>query len=500
MTFPPLVPAPVRVDVDATGAPLLLSSGFRLAGDAATGDLARERIRARTGLIETAGAAHPVVELTIADGAPESYTIHVDSHGAQLVGADSAGLAHATATLTQLLIESDAGWMLPAVDIEDAPRFAYRGVMLDVARHFHPVETVFAYIDGAAALKFSHLHLHLTDDQGWRLELARRPELTALASDSAIGGANGGYYSREDYARIVACAARQHMTVVPEIDVPGHTHAVGLAYPELAADPVISTTVAEDAATFGGGLPVPGQPYTGFAVGFSSLRINDDATYAFLTDVFGELAEMTPGPYIHLGGDECLGTDPADYARFIARASDIVRATGKTPIAWHEAGSAAGIDASTIGQYWGYVVPQEGADDRARAFVERGAQLILSPADAAYLDMKPTDDFPLGLTWARGATSLADSYDWDPAAIIDGVGDAEILGVEAPLWTETVVTLADIHALVYPRIAAIAEIAWSPRVHDERQWDSFRQRVAALAPGWDAAGIPFWRSNEVDWR
>lgn len=435
---------------------------------------------------DVALADDPRVSLAVDGGIgdPESYRLDVDADGIRIVGADDAGLFYGRQTLTQLARRDGERTEVSAVSIVDAPRFAYRGVMLDVARHFHPVETVEAYIDRASALKFNHLHLHLSDDQGWRLEIHARPLLTERASSTAIGGDAGGFYTHDDYRRIVDYAAAHHMTVVPEFDVPGHTHAVSLAYPELAAEPVIADHVVETAEQFGGGLPVHGEPYRGLAVGFSSLRIHEEETYAFLADVFGEVAAITPGPYLHVGGDECLGTSAGDFALFMSRVTELVAGLGKTPVAWHEAGSAPGLAASTIGQYWGFVTPTDGMDEKARTFVRNGARVILSPADAVYLDMKPHDDFPIGLTWARGATSLERAYDWEPTAVVDGIGEEEILGVEAPLWTETVRDLADIDALAFPRILAAAEVAWSPApgAHADRTWDSFRDRVAAADP------------------
>ena len=501
MTTLPLVPVPVSVAVDEEAPPFRLFPGTVASGeDAAAAAFAR--------ILATRTGAHPDpppgenrdgtpadarIRFVLEPGGPaESSRIEVDAASVLVRAPDAAGLFYAAQTLGQLLRRDEAGWLLPAATIEDAPRFAYRGVMLDVARHFAPVATVRAYIERAAALKLNVLHLHLTDDQGWRLQLRSRPLLTERASDSAVDGDPGGFYTAQDYRDIVAWAAAHHMTVVPEVDVPGHTHAVGLAYPELAEVPVISDVVRAQ----GGAMPEAGRAYTGIAVGFSSLRIRDEATYDFLADVFGELASLTPGPYLHVGGDECLGTDPADFADFMARATRIVADLGRIPIAWHEAGAAT-VDDTTVGQYWGYVRPRDGEDVPARAFVANGSRLILSPADAAYLDMKHDEHSTLGLTWADGPTSVERAYSWEPAAVIDGVRDADILGVEAPLWTETVRSLADVDALAFPRIAAIAEVAWSPA--PTRDWSSFRARLGALAPLWEAQGIGFFRSPEIEW-
>lgn len=506
MSLPAVVPAPASIQA-LPGAPLRLSAATTI-GAAPHAESARaELIRlvaARTGLTLSPAADSGEIELRLAPHgaeAPESYRIARDAASVVVTGADAAGLFYGVQTLVQLLAREGDDWVVPTVAIDDAPRFAYRGVMLDVARHFHPVETVKGYVDRAASLKFNALHLHLSDDQGWRLELHSRPELTRRASGTAVGGDEGGFYTKDDYRDLVAYAAERHMIVVPEFDMPGHTHAVGLAYPELAAEPVLSDGIRETARVYGGGLPVAGAPYEGIAVGFSSLRIHDEATYDFVADVFGELAGMTPGPYLHLGGDEALGTPADDFAEFVSRASAIIADLGKTPIAWHEAGAAAGIADTTIGQYWGYVTPTDGMDDKARAFVRNGSQLILSPADAIYLDMQHPNHPELGLAWANGPTSVQRAYAWEPSDVIAGIEDADILGVEAPLWTETVRTAADIHAMAFPRIAAAAEAGWSPATgaSELRTWASFRRRVGALGPLWTALGIRFHPSEEIPW-
>lgn len=504
MSFPHLVPLPSSVRV-TDARPFALTDDVRVTGDADAAAALRALLEALTGKAP-AEAEEGGIRLQVAAGGPaESYRLVIDEASVVLTAADAAGLFYGIQTLAQLLSRDpddpeSARWFLPAVEIDDEPRFAYRGMMLDVARHFFSVDTVKACVDRAASLKFNHLHLHLTDDQGWRVELESRPLLTALASGSAVGGDPGGHYTKADYREIVEYAASRHMTVVPEVDMPGHTHAVGLAYPELAESPVLSEHVADVAEAFGGGLPIAGAPYTGMAVGFSSLRIHDEATYDFVADVFGELAGMTPGPYLHVGGDEALGTEPEDFAVFLERVTDIVADLGKTPVAWHEAGAAKGLHPDTVGQYWGFTTPTDGMDDRARAFAANGSQVILSPADAVYLDMKYDDGTPLGLTWANGPTSVRRAYEWEPSTVIPGLTEADILGVEAPLWTETVRDLDDIDLLAFPRIAAAAEAAWSPPTGTPRRtWESFRTRLGGLGPLWTSAGIRFHPSEEIPW-
>lgn len=500
MPSPSVVPAPASLTLTASAA-FPLVPGVRIGGDADAGATLVRIVEARTRLALARGEEAQIVFTRVQDGAPESYRIAVEEASIRITAPDAAGLFYGAQTLGQLFVQGGDGWSIPAVTIEDAPRFAYRGVMLDVARHFFAVETVKAYIDRAASLKFNALHLHLADDQGWRIELSSRPALTEVASATAVGEDAGGFYTKAEYREIVDYAAERHLIVVPEIDVPGHTHAVGLAYPDLVEAPVLSEHIREIARDYGGDLPAAGVPYRGLAVGFSSLKIHDEATYDFLADVFGELASMTPGPYLHVGGDEALGTTACDFAEFMRRVTAIVADLGKVPVAWHEAGSAPELDDTTIGQYWGFTAPTDGMDEKARAFVRNGAQLILSPADAVYLDMKVDAASRLGLTWANGPTSVERSYAWEPAEMIDGVDESDVLGVEAPLWTETIRTLDDIDESAFPRIAAAAEVAWSPAPgrSDLRTWASFRERTAALAPVWQSMGIAFPRSAEIPW-
>jgi len=504
--MPALVPFPARVRTGGSRtAPYTWGPRVRVVagrGTAATASLAAAALADadhRIEVIEAATALPGDIRLEIEDrGTPESYTLAADASGVRIAGTDAAGLFYGVQTLVQLLGTARDKRIGP-LEIEDRPRFAYRGVMLDVARHFFPVETIEGYIDRAAALKLNVLHLHLTDDQGWRIQLDRHPELTALGSGTAVDGDPGGFYTKDDYARIVEYAAARHMTVVPEVDGPGHTHAIGLARPDLMEPVAVTDRVLEAVRVFGGGIPAAGAPYTGLAVGFSSLKTRHEQTYELLADVFRELAEMTPGPYLHVGGDEARGTGPADFDLYMDRVTRLVSQLGKTPIAWHEAGSSRGLSRDTIGQYWGYVRPTEHMDEKARTFVRNGAKVILSPADATYLDMKHHADDLLGLVWANGPTSVERSYRWEPARVIDGIEEDDILGVEAPMWTETIRTARDLDAQAFPRIASAAEIAWSPAAAPERTWESFRARVGMLGPQWHRDGIGFFRSPEIEW-
>ncbi|WP_233583822.1 beta-N-acetylhexosaminidase [Micromonospora sp. CV4] len=410
----------------------------------------------------------------------EGYQLAVTRAGVTITAATATGLFHGVQTLRQLLpptIESAVPvterWMLPGGTITDAPRFPYRGAMLDVARHFFPVEDVLRVVDHLARYKLNHLHLHLTDDQGWRIAVDSWPRLSTVGGATEVGGGPGGHYTKADYRRIVSYAAARHVTVVPEIDLPGHTNSALVAYPELAPDKVAPP------------------PYTGTEVGFSYVDPADERTYDFITDVLGEVAALTPGPWLHIGGDEAFKVKGEVYTGFVERTQRIVADTGKTVVGWHQLAPAAHVDGRVL-QWWG----TNGDDPATLEAVRRGARLILSPGNHAYLDMKYAPDTPVGQDWA-GLIDVRRAYDWDPGSHVTGVADDAVLGVEAPLWTESVTSLAEIEFMLLPRLPAIAELGWSPRAtHD---WAGFRDRLAGHGRRWTAAGITFHRAPEVPW-
>jgi hexosaminidase len=432
--------------------------------------------------VEAAVDALPpgTILLEISDTDPslgeEGYHLTVTPDRITLSAPRPAGLFYAVQTLRQLLppsIESASHqpgpWRLPGVRIRDLPRFSWRGAMLDISRHFFGVAEVEQFIDRMAYYKLNRLHLHLTDDQGWRIAIEAWPELTALGGSTAVGGDPGGSLTQADYARIVSYAQQRHIVVIPEIDMPGHTNAALASIPDLNCDGLAPAL------------------YTGIEVGFSSLCVGKEATYGFVDRVLGELAALTPGPYLHIGGDEAKATSADDYRSFIGRVQAIVESHGKRMVGWEEI-ARADLHPQSIAQHW--------SSDLAAAAVEQGLQVILSPASRAYLDMQYHPESPLGVHWA-GFVEVRDAYDWDPAAQIAGVAEQDILGIEAPLWTETIRTLADIDFMAFPRLAALAEIAWSPAV--VRDWADFRRRLAAHGPRLTALGVDFYRSPQIDW-
>jgi hexosaminidase len=377
----------------------------------------------------------------------------------------------------QSALRSAVAWTVPPGRIVDRPRFAYRGAMLDVARHFFTVDEVRQFIDLLALYKVNTFHIHLSDDQGWRIEISRWPRLTEVGGSSEVGGRGGGFYTKRDYAEIVRYAQDRFITVVPEIDMPAHTFAATASYPEL-----------------GCGRPAPGASpnaaaglYTGVHVGFSALCYDKPVTFQFVDDVVRELAALTPGPFMHLGGDEVEVLTHEQYAQFVERVQDIVAKYGKRMIGWDEIGRAR-LRPGTVAQMW--------RSDTSMAAARQGAKLVMSPATKAYLDMKYTPATETGQRWAA-MIELRTAYDWDPVTHFPGVTEPDVLGVEAPLWSETVKNITGAQFLVLPRLPAIAELGWSPK--EGRDWESFRTRIAAHAPRWRWMGANFYPSPQVSW-
>jgi hexosaminidase len=426
----------------------------------------------------------------------EGYEIVVADSLVELTAATPAGLFYGVQTLRQLLpplVEYTAAYprplFLPEGRIVDRPRFEWRGAMLDVARHFRPPQDVKRFIDLMALYKLNRLHLHLADDQGWRIEIAGWPRLTEIGGSTQVGGGPGGYYTGAEYRDIVGYAAERFITVVPEIDMPGHTNAALASYAELNCDGVAPPL------------------YTGTDVGFSSLCTSEERTYEFLDDVIREISAMTPGPYFHVGGDEARRTEDAEYVAFIERVQGLVEAHGKRMIGWDEAATTSLRPASFV-QLWRPLWPEPGApvpdsgsaaailqQGAARA-VETGVKFILSPADRLYLDQKYDASTVLGLRWA-GLTDLRHAYDWDPSAVFSQIPESSIAGVEATFWSETIGSLDDLEYLAFPRLAAVAELAWTSQ--GSRDWSDFRQRLGRHGARWTALGVNFQHSDLIPW-
>ncbi|MFJ4319690.1 beta-N-acetylhexosaminidase [Streptomyces lavendulae] len=482
-----LLPAPASAR--AEGAPYVFGAGTVIRTGVGApeevrrvGELLAEQLRGPGGL------PLPVVDGDEGDGVrlrldtgdaelgAEGYRLRTTPAGITLTARTPAGLFHAGQTLRQLVPVRGAGGV-PGGTVVDVPRFAYRGAMVDVARHHFPVEQVKRYVDQLAQYKINTLHLHLTDDQGWRIAIDSWPRLAEYGGASEVGGGPGGHWTKEEYRDLVAYAAERYVDVVPEIDMPGHVNAALASYPELTCD---------------GKAP---ERYTGIKVGFSSLCVGKERTYEFIDQVLGELAELTPGRYLHIGGDEAHSTPAADYAAFMDRAQRVVAEHGKTVVAWHQLANARPAPGAVL-QYWGHDRTAAAEKAAVVAAGKSGHPVILSPADHAYLDMKYDTATKPGLAWA-GYVPVQRSYSWNPGSYLPGLPESAVLGVEAPLWTETVANRSDWELLAFPRVLGLAELGWSPSA--ALDWTAYRERLAAQAPRLEAQDITYYRSPEVPW-
>lgn len=486
-TFPNVVvPAPASEVADGTTF-TLPSSATITSADANVGGYLAGILRASTGyaLPLTVGASTPGTIALSLTGAPstvgtEGYQLVSSPSGVVIEANQAAGLFHGVQTLLQLMPPAVMGstvgagpWTVPGGTITDWPRFGYRGAMLDVARHFFTVAQVEHYVDEMALYKVNYLHLHLSDDQGWRIAINSWPNLATYGGGTEVGGGAGGYYTQADYQAITAYAASRYITVVPEIDMPGHTNAALASYASLNCNGVAPSL------------------YTGTNVGFSSLCVPLALTYTFIDQVVGELAALTPGPYIHIGGDEASSTSASDYLTFINKVQPIVAAHGKAVMGWHNI-AAAPLASSTLAQFWDTTTTNSALASAAAG----GTKVVMSPANHAYLDMKYNHKTKLGQHWA-GYVDVNTAYGWDPGNYLTGVTGSSVAGVEAPLWTETIVTSADIDQMAFPRLPALMELGWSQySTHDTT---SFDQRLGAQGPRWHAMGVNYYKSTQITW-
>jgi hexosaminidase len=425
----------------------------------------------------------------------EGYELTITKGLVTIKANTPAGLFYGAHTLLQLIpakVPADQKVRIATGTIRDVPNYSWRGSMLDVARHFFSVADVKRYIDYISSYKMNVLHLHLSDDQGWRIEIKSWPNLALHGGSTQVGGGKGGYYTQEQYKEIVAYAAERFITVVPEIDMPSHINSALASYGELNGGTKVPVEgIFKGAATTQGildGKNKPTELYTGIEVGWSTLILSKPATMKFVNDVIRELAEITPGNYLHIGGDEAHVTKKEDYIAFINQFTEIVKANKKQMIGWEEI-AQANIDGNAIAQHWA-------SEEFAQLAASKGAHIIMSPSKKVYLDMQYDSTSRLGLHWAA-YIEVDDSYNWDPATRVEGIEKESILGVEAPLWSETIATLDDVEYMLFPRIIGVAEIGWSSS--EGKSWDEYKIRLANHGPRMKAKGIDFYRSTRVPW-
>ena len=444
----------------------------------------------------------------------EGYTLNVTPTSVTVQANSPAGIFYGVQTILQLLPKEIEGkttgrnvsWHIPVVNIVDYPRFAYRGIMLDVSRHFFPKEYVKAYIDQLARYKFNRLHWHLTDDNGWRIEIKSLPKLTEVGAwrvpRTGTFGSNeapqpgeaatyGGFYTHEDIKEVVQYAKDRFIEILPEVDVPGHSMAAIAAYPELCVTKDASVKVnpgSNFSKWFGGGKF---EMYID-----NTLNPTDEKVYQFLDKVFTEVAMLFPYEYIHMGGDECYkgywerdanvqafmkknnlknGEELQSY--FSKRVAKIITAKKKKVIGWDEileGGVAPGVS----------VMSWRGTKGGIEASHLKHP-VVMSPAPMYYLDMRqgePSVEPPV-----YDNARLKDVYAFDPfPAEMD---TTYVLGGQANLWTEQIPTTQQVEYMTYPRAFAVSETMWSNK--NKKDWNGFVKRVESHFDRFDQAGINY---------
>lgn len=440
----------------------------------------------------------------------EGYQLTVTNQHVTLVAPTQDGLFNGVQTIRQLLpgwiashTKRPGPWTMPAVSITDYPRYAYRGYMIDMARHYRTPGDVEHLIDIASSYKMNVLHLHVSDDQGFRIVINGFPNLTAIGGQGSVGTDGrtmdpGGYWTQAQYRAVVAYAKAHFMSVVPEVDSPSHNNAVVMSEYNDVSNPLLNGHPQD----INCGLKNP--PVWNYSedVGYSGMCPGSANTWTIYTAIIQQLAAMSSSPYYDLGGDEASAVfTPAQYSDFVNHESSIVQAAGKTPMGWADGyATVTGTNppAGSIAEAW---IP--GATDAAAA-VAKGMKVVMAPADHAYLDQKyPNDNSGLGLGWACNGCDLDVNYDWDPGAY-PGVPDSSVLGVEGAEWGETTPTFKDVEYLLLPRLMAIAELGWSPKADRSGPTSAafldFASRVAAQGLRLQAAGLNFYTTAEVAWQ
>ena len=515
-----VVPKPVRV-VAGTGTFRLTAHSTIVAGRDAS-PVARSlaaALRPATGYALTvrSGAAHRGdIELRLGTPAAvpaaersEGYQLNVTHRHVTLIAATRHGLFNGVQTIRQLLpgrIDSEhpvAGpWTMPATAITDYPRYGYRGYMVDIARHYRTPAQVKKLIRIASTYKLDVLHLHLSDDQGFRVVIKGFPRLTRIGGRGSVGTQGrtmdpGGFWTQDDYRGVVGYAARHYMSVVPEVDSPSHVNAIVMSEYRDRTNPHLDGHPGD----INCGLKKP--PVWNYSedVGYSGVCPGSTNTWAIFRAITRQLAAMSSSRYYDLGGDEASRVfKPAAYADFVNRESRIVQANGKLPMGWADGyATVHGTNppAGAVAESW---LP--GATDAAAA-VQKGMKVVMAPADHTYVDQTfPNDNSGLGLDWACPKCDLDKAYDWDPGSY-SGVPNRSVLGVEAAIWGETTRTLGDVEYLSLPRLLAVAEVGWSPKAHrsgpSSAAFRNFARRVAAQQPRFDAQHLRYYRSAEVPW-
>jgi len=507
-TMPAAAPAaiiPAPLSLAPAGGGFVVDSGTPIVVTADDGEARRvaaylsdlvERTRGLSLPVTNAGRGIVLRRSAAAPVGAEAYRLIVSPGGVIVEAREAAGLFYGATTLWQLLTAPEAGPSIPAVRIEDAPRFRWRGLMLDSARHYQSPAFIRQFIDTMALHKLNVLHWHLTDDQAWRLEIKRYPRLTQVGAWRVPAGAGpaadidpatrrprlyGGFYTQAEVREIVAYATARHIAIVPEIDMPGHASAAIAAYPQLSVLASPSRTVPAD-----------------WGVYRNLFNVEED-TFVFLENVLGEVVDLFPGSYIHVGGDEAVkeqwdasprvqqrmrALGVADTHRlqsyFIQRMERFLNARGRRLIGWDEILEGGLAPNATVMSWRGI--------DGAVAAAQAGHDAVLAAWPTLYFDNRQSTraSEPPG----RGRViGLRDVYAFDPApAKLTPAQQQHVLGLQANIWTEHIRTEPRVWTMAFPRAAAIAELGWSPPA--AISWESFSARLPAQMARYRALGVP----------
>ena len=514
-TIAPIIPHPASMEIGQGTYVLTDASGFRVVHEevVAVAQLFSDMWAIPMGFKLPVGSGSGDIELILdASLGAESYHLEVTEDGVSIVAGDAAGAFYGLTSIQQMLPAEISGrgkalistWTLPHVSIEDAPRFAYRGLHLDVGRHFFDVDFVKRYIDVMARYKLYVFHWHLPEDQGWRVEIDAFPRLTevgAWRSETVVeknlnpyigdGTPHGGYYTKDEIRDVIAYAAERHVTIIPEIDIPGHTGAVLAAYPELGCH------------------EGPYEVKTTWGIQQDILCPSEE-TFEFLYQVLTEVAELFPAPYIHIGADEVpkvqweespvaqevmrregLADEEALQSWFVRRIETHLNRLGKQLIGWDEILEGGLAPNATVMSWRGTI----GGIEAARM----GHDVIMTPTDYMYFDFYQgdPDTEPLAMNWANRIIPLDTVYAFEPIpSELTRDEASHILGAQGNVWTEYISTPEYVEYMAFPRAIALAEVVWSPRAI--RNLDGFYARLALNLRHLERLGVNYRIPERID--
>lgn len=516
-----LIPQPVSVQ--RLEGNFILSSALVIEADGGAEKVAgylSKKISTATGfqvnVKQNVSAGTGVIKLILKgdrNGNKEQYQLVSGATGVTITAADPAGLFYGVQTLLQLLppaIESksavqQSSWIIPAVDIKDYPRFAWRGLMFDVSRHFFTKQEVKEFMDEMARYKFNLLHLHLTDDEGWRVEIKSYPKLTEVGAwnvkkTGTFGKFSeptadeprdyGGFFTQDDIRELVAYAKDQFINILPEVDIPGHSLAAVASYPDLSCTPGNYRVNSGEKFMI---WPPKGHFY---GLVDNTLCPANEKVYSFLDKVFTEIAALFPFEYIHMGGDETARNfwEKSDQIKalmkkenlkdldevqsyFVKRVEKIIESKGKKMIGWDEILEGGLAPNATVMSWRGI----KGGIEAAK----QGHQVVMSPTSFVYLDYMQSD--PAIEPPVYASLRLKTTYSFNP--VPDGVDDKLIKGGQANLWTEQVYNMRHLQYMIWPRAFAVSESVWSPAA--KKNWKDFTARVEKHFERYNIAGIKY---------